>query len=197
MSYPSGNKRVLQRDLREALIEASLVLLDENGIEGLTLRRAAARVGVSHAAPAHHFDGLPGLLEAVAERGFGLFLAHLQAADPGPDTPPFQRMAQTNMGYLEFADRHPALFRLMFTKIEHATPQLREAAMRCYEVLRHNSAPFCNGCDPVAMETAIWALTHGYAALGMTRPRPRAPAQAPDYETLLRLLVRPSQGNGD
>lgn len=196
MARPTRHKPIVQGNLRDALIEAGLALLDEGGSEGLTLRRAAARVGVSHAAPAHHFDGLQGLLAAIAERGFEMFLSHLEKADPGPESPPFRRLVMTNLGYLDFADRHPALFRLMFTEIEHAAPGLRQAAGRCYDLLRANCRPLCGDRDPVALETAVWALTHGYATLGMTRARPTAPAAAPDYETLLRLLVRPPEGTG-
>jgi AcrR family transcriptional regulator len=57
-------------NLREALINAGLLLLKEDGLDGLTLRRAAARAGVSHAAPAHHFSGKQGLVAAIAARGF-------------------------------------------------------------------------------------------------------------------------------
>ncbi|WP_141215717.1 TetR/AcrR family transcriptional regulator, partial [Hahella sp. CCB-MM4] len=71
---------------RDALIEAGLSLLIEGGPEGLTLRRAAARAGVSHAAPAHHFNGLPGLQTAIATRAFALFtvtmISHRDAAEP-------------------------------------------------------------------------------------------------------------------
>ncbi len=53
-------------NLREALIVAGIEILKEGGLPALTLRACAARAGVSHAAPAHHFDGLPGLVTAIA-----------------------------------------------------------------------------------------------------------------------------------
>ncbi len=71
-------------NLREALIDAGLQLLAEGGPSALTLRRAAARAGVSHAAPAHHFDGLTGLLTAIAVRAYqafsGQMIQHREAA---------------------------------------------------------------------------------------------------------------------
>ncbi|MBY6005014.1 TetR/AcrR family transcriptional regulator [Salipiger bermudensis] len=52
--------------LREALITAADDILHEGGIEGFSLRKAAARAGVSPGAPAHHFKSVNGLLTAVA-----------------------------------------------------------------------------------------------------------------------------------
>ena len=70
-------------NLRSALIDSGLALLANEGLAGLTLRRAAAAAGVSHAAPAHHFDGLPGLLTAIAARAFQLFADQMEAAQIG------------------------------------------------------------------------------------------------------------------
>ena len=66
-------------DLRRALIDAGLALLTEGGTSALTLRGCAARAGVSHAAPAHHFDGLDGLRVAIAEEGFDRFRRRMLA----------------------------------------------------------------------------------------------------------------------
>ena len=179
-------------NLREALIEASIALLAEVGPGALTLRKAAARAGVSHAAPAHHFDGLPGLLAKIALRGFEMFHAHLdQRCKAETSDAPFAQLMAANSAYVEFARCHRALFQLMFVEVEHSTPPLRLAAMRCYGVLQEKCRPLCGDRDPAAFESAVWALTHGYVALGMAEPRPNAPAQVPSYETLLRMLVRP------
>ena len=60
-------------DLRAALIAAGIDMLEADGIAGLSLRKIAARVGVSHAAPAHHFNGKNALLVAIAAQGFRTF----------------------------------------------------------------------------------------------------------------------------
>ena len=75
--------------LRDVLIEAGIALLNEGGMAALTLRRAAARAGVSHAAPAYHFDGLPGLLTAIAARAFADFSNRMQAARDLAGSDPF------------------------------------------------------------------------------------------------------------
>ena len=56
--------------LREALLEAAEALIGERGLDGFSLREAARRVGVSPAAPQHHFGDARGLLTAIATAGF-------------------------------------------------------------------------------------------------------------------------------
>lgn len=179
--------------LPQALIRAGLALLDEQGSEGLTLRRIAARAGVSHAAPTHHFGGLPGLKVAIARSGFHDFLhALISARDSLPDADPFQRLLGANLAYIRFAASHKALFRLMFDQIPTQDPELRRSALDSHVVLRGVCAPFVADDRPaIAFETAVWALTHGYAAMNMERAfLPGSPVQLSGYEEALRLLVR-------
>ena len=42
-------------DLRNALIETGIKIINESGEEGLSLRKVAAKCNVSHAAPYAHF----------------------------------------------------------------------------------------------------------------------------------------------
>jgi len=181
--------------LRDTLIEAGLALLDEGGMAALTLRRTAARAGVSHAAPAHHFDGLPGLLTAMSARAFHIFadavLAGREAA--GPD--PFDRLLGTCKGYLTFASAHKGLFHLMFIspEVNRGDPALTPHSSRAYMILREACLPFAphNATDTV-LETAVWSLVHGYAALGfdpagLTR---RTFVIPPPFEALLRELLK-------
>src|SRR5262244_4118626 len=48
--------------LREAMLRAAESILERDGIGGLTLRAAARKAGVSHAAPKNHFGDVMGLL---------------------------------------------------------------------------------------------------------------------------------------
>ena len=59
-------------NLRQSLLEASMRLLDKEGLEALSLRRLAEEVGVSRQAPYHHFKDKQALLAAIGEEGFSL-----------------------------------------------------------------------------------------------------------------------------
>lgn len=179
-------------DLPQLLIEAGLALLDEEGAEGLTLRRIAARAGVSHAAPAHHFNGLPGLRTAIATRGFRSFLYELVSARDAlpPDADPFQRLLAVTLAYIRFARSRRALFLLMFEQLPTEDDDLRKAARASYSVFQERCTPFARNRAAAPFETAVWALTHGFAALNMDQPYPPgSPVNLSSYEDALRLLV--------
>ena len=179
-------------DLPQSLIDAGLALLDEEGSEALTLRRIAARAGVSHAAPAHHFNGLPGLRIAIATKGFRSFLHELTAARDAllPHADPFQRLLAGNPAYICFARRRRALFLLMFDQLPAQDDCLRRVSRATYMVIQEGCTPFARDRPAAPFETAVWALTHGFAALNMDQPYPSdTPVNLSSYEDALRLLV--------
>ena len=57
-------------DLHATLLQEANTLLNEQGIEGLSLRKLAERAGVSRTAPYHHFRDKNALLCALATQAF-------------------------------------------------------------------------------------------------------------------------------
>ncbi|OUS38487.1 TetR family transcriptional regulator [Rhodobacterales bacterium 56_14_T64] len=157
-------------DLRTALIQAGISLLSEGGKESLTLRKCAARAGVSHAAPAHHFDGLAGLRAAIAKEGFRLFRLSMLAACDDNNPSDLDRLKGICSGYLNFAIENPALFDLIFSAAPMAgfEADLEQGTTFAYKVLRDACAPVVpEGQDPMVVETQVWSLIHGYTNLYM------------------------------
>lgn len=161
-------------DLRAALIRAALDIIETGGPDALSLRKCAARAGVSHAAPAHHFKGVYSLKAAVIARGHRLFaetmIQHRNQAKPTPQ----DQLAAIARGYVAFARTHDALFKFMFQphdyhpeKIDSVTAaEIETASAESYGILRQGCAPFDHASgNPVATETMIWSLVHGYALL--------------------------------
>ena len=155
-------------NLRNALIKAALELLVEGGQEGLTLRKAAARAGVSHAAPAHHFDGIDGLQRAVAAKGFQIFARYMSdGTTKMPDDAQNQLLGIT-YGYLKFASDHEALFNLIFSKPmkNSKDAELQAASMESFNILSDVCALFeQDPAGPFVNEIKIWSVVHGYAVL--------------------------------
>ena len=122
--------------LRKALLDAAERILEENGIQGLTLRAAAREAGVSHAAPKNHFGDLSGLLSELAARGFER-LATMMVSDIRERDSPAQRMETIGRGYVAFARAHPGMFLLMFRseRLDMSRPALRDAAQAAGRVL--------------------------------------------------------------
>ncbi len=182
------------QSLRDRLIEAGLALLEEGGMAALTLRQTAARAGVSHAAPAHHFDGLPGLLTAMAARAFSRFADATHAGRESGGADPGARLLGTTQGYLDFAARHAGLFHLMFVspEVDRRDPAVAPHAARAYLILREACLPFNGGQPDAALEVAVWSMVHGYATLGFSNPdlrRGPIPERPPFADLLAQLLA--------
>jgi len=162
MSTSPQNAPYHHGNLRQALLEAALILLEKQGEAGLGLRDLARAVGVSSAAPYRHFDSRAALLEALAVTGFQRFTARMQAvAASEPDDP----MAAMGKTYVVFALQNPNLFRLMFSPQlkKEARPGLRMAADAAFDTLRQA----VGGAGPEARIRALaaWAKVHGLAVL--------------------------------
>lgn len=159
-------------DLREALLTAAEAVLSEQGLDGFSLRKVAARVGVSHSAPAHHFGDSRGLLVALATQGFQRLLISMQDRQRAAGLDLTEHLIASGLGYLDFAMDRPALFRLIFASARtvDGSADLAAAGDAALHHLAtdlarlHGAAPFDY---PGAMEgvMATWSLTHGFAEL--------------------------------
>lgn len=180
-SYHHGN-------LRQALIEATVRLIEDSGPQAFTLAEAARVAGVSAAAPYRHFAGREQLLEEIARQGFDEFADRLEAAfDEGRPRAltAFLRMGQE---YLSFARERRGFYIAMFESgISIAgNSGLQQASDRARGVLvRGAGALFADrpGPAPPAGMIAdhIWALSHGVVELfGRGKPGSRSPISPED-----------------
>lgn len=165
-TYHHGN-------LRQALVEATAVLIQETGPLAFTLSETARRAGVSPAAPYRHFKGRDDLLEEVARQGFVDFGTRLeQAFDEGRPRPltAFMRMGQA---YLDFAAEQPGYYMAMFESgisitgnadLAAASDRAQLVLIRAAEIM---AARLPADRRPPARMVAnhIWALSHGVVEL--------------------------------
>jgi AcrR family transcriptional regulator len=159
-------------NLRNEMISGGLKLLEEHGDAGLSLREAARLAGVSQTAPAHHFGDKDGLLAAIAAEGFRqLVAARLSALKDGMSKE--ERLRVIMRVYVEFAQKRPELFHLMFgPRLWHKGkyPELEEAATASYRLLANAVAEYLSEHgQPEAPEglatMSVWAGMHGLATL--------------------------------
>src|ERR1044072_4029440 len=99
-------------DLKRALMVSARELLEEVGYEGFTLRKCAAKAGVSPSAPAHHFKDAAGLLSALAVEGFNALAPLLKAAFLAPRKSGVNPCAVVGREYIAFAKENPALYKV-------------------------------------------------------------------------------------
>jgi AcrR family transcriptional regulator len=199
MAKPAKASSYHHGDLRRAILDAGEAELTERGLAGFSLRRVAARVGVSHAAPAHHFGDTAGMIAALAERGFRRLLACMQARQAEAAPTPYERLMGSGMGYLDFAFGHPALFRLVFGLPNAPKPQtdLAEAADAAFLHLARAVAALQDAeplAHPGAQEEvlACWTRVHGLAELALSGyiPLPTDDPQSPEARAARDGLFR-------
>ena len=99
-------------DLRAALIDEALGLIERSSLDDLSLREVARNVGVSATAVYRHFPSKDDLLKALALHGLGLLGEQQRKAAARTDGS--EAFAQTGRAYVRFALNHPNLFRLIF-----------------------------------------------------------------------------------
>lgn len=159
-------------DLERALVAAARALLEKEGLDALSLRAVARAVGVSPAAPYHHFPDKDALLAAVAAEGYRDLTAAM-VARMTREKEPSRRFEATGAGYVAFATANPALFRLMFGGSGHrfSTHEgLATAGIAAYDVLSKAAAEAASaaGRDPATLPMTMltaWSLVHGLAML--------------------------------
>lgn len=151
-------------DLRAALLDAALEVLEQDGATALSLRAVARRAGVSPAAPYRHYADREALVSAVAAVGYLDLAERLGAAHPAPSTA--EQLADVAVAYVRFAIERPALFRIMFSEPCDRDNDERVAATAAVTLyLREIVARAFPDSDPEALAPAIWALVHGLAFL--------------------------------
>jgi len=156
--------------LRDALLQAAEAELCAVGPDALSLRACARRAGVSHAAPAHHFGSVGGLLAELAAIGFDRLTAAMTLAADSAGTA-LDSLQATGMAYVRFALAHPALFRLMFRGNHPAGhTRLRMSGQAAFAVLAGRLDDALTGwtvTDLPARRRLAWAAVHGLAMLAL------------------------------
>ena len=179
-------------DLRTALVQEGLRLLEERRGDDVGLREVARAAGVSATAVYRHFPDKAALLRALSAEGLArLAAAQHEAFDQaGGGKPGF---LATGRAYVRFALANPALFRLVFS----SSPErdllagTQDAVPEAFRMLRENAIALVPPGTPAGALHAValeaWAKVHGLAMLMLD-------GQIPPDAALIDAVVGASAG---
>jgi AcrR family transcriptional regulator len=156
-------------DLRRAILEAALELIKEAGIQSLSLREIARRIGVTPAAPYHHFKDRGELLLQIGMQGYGDLFQVLEQAAAKAHGAEDECEAEFR-AYLHFAREHSAVYAVMFSGelVRHDDGrQVKTVADRCFALVCASVARSRKLSKKMSTEAALssWALLHGLVVL--------------------------------
>ena len=185
-------------ELRSKILQASVALIEEEGLARLSMREVARRAGVTHQAPYHYFADREAILGEIAAQGFRMLTAAVvQAVEAVPCCAEQHskhlataRISALARAYVEFACRHRAHFRIMFRpelvdmdNCPVARAQGGEAFLTVQRIV-HEAVSAGVPAQPSenALMTLIWSVGHGLACLLLDGPLGhKHPNTAPEH----------------
>jgi AcrR family transcriptional regulator len=175
-------------DLRAALLQAAEELLVTEGVNAVSARACARRIGVSHSAPIHHFPTLAALLSELAANGYERLAEALRSAMSKEGATPIE----VGMAYVTFAQENKPLFLLMNdpARLDSTNPALQLGRQRAYEVIGNLASISLvhPTLEQVGQLTGRWAIAHGLTILLLTGRLGGLLKMAPEGTTEIELV---------
>jgi AcrR family transcriptional regulator len=159
-------------NIKQTLIQAALALYLEEGMENLSLRQIAKRVGLSHTVGYRYFENKEALLAEMRRTCILEFKAAALPAEDGGEEDPIERIRAALMGLLEFGSNQPAKYRLIFsdsqpdlTEYPSLMAQRWEVFASCVDLVQTAIDQKRLHADALMFSHGLWSLLHGMLSL--------------------------------
>lgn len=183
-------------NLPQALVTAAMAEIERVGIEGVSLRELAEKVGVARSAPYRHFSSKKELIEAAAAVVQNELL-QAYASIPA-DLSPKSRLKTACEAYLNYIQEHPRLIQLLAAekviwpgqRIDQPPP--KRSALALFRQMVGALMPDADGKAIDAATTACWSALHGLAMLraaGIFQPFPADSIRQEDILNRILMMV--------
>ena len=171
-------------DLKAELVQKGLKILDSDGFEGFSLRKAAKACGVSQTAPYRHFKNKDELIAEIMKQALGAFNESLAAAVYKYPESPINQIREMGVAYVRFFLENPHYLRLLFLSDIHLVSdepfcseggQLSDGhpfAIFFSAVQRYKDATPDEHRDVGDLMIYCWGLVHGIAVLAVRQDIP-------------------------
>ncbi len=189
-------------NLVEALVAVTVEIIEERGVEHVSVREAAKRAGVSPGAPFQHFRSKTALLTAVAEQAMGRLTQAVAATQSNADADnPIAVLEAIGRGYLQWALTNPTHFEIInsrtlidFEASDSLRTQNEAIRQRMFELLAQarERGQLVKGLDMDLVVLTARALVYGLARMAIDGHFPRWHPSEPPPQAMrhaLRLFI--------
>lgn len=159
---------------REEIIEAATAVINEQGVEAMSMRRVAERLGCSVASPYAHFENQEEIMRSLVMNGETRLTADLRQAQAS-STNVYEQLDAIAHGYWNFASKNRELHRLMFSAsggklYRRSFPTLPTSYRVFLETIRHGissgAIPYTRKNYPAIART-MWSWMYGLIVLDL------------------------------
>ncbi len=181
-------------DLKNALIQAGIDILSEDGLQALSLRKVAQRAGVSHAAPYAHFTDKQALIAAISTEGYRKLYDCLTLAVGQYRHEPLRQLIEAAWAYVQFALSEPAHFKITLSGVvdkEQQYPAYVEMTRKAFglvvevaEACQHAGILKPGPSDQIAV--SLWSMVHGFTSLVLEG---QVSSSVVDHLTLREMMI--------
>lgn len=168
---PALKKSYHHGELRQALIAAARLLINERQGNDFSLSDACRRAGVSTAAPYRHFADKTEIVNEVVAQGFVDMATRFRTAAAAFAPGARDRIVAVGQVYLTFAIAEPALFRMMFSQKPNLSDDdiVTAQGRACFAYVLQEVIDYCAFHDVVGnaqmIAVQLWTMVHGAASL--------------------------------
>jgi AcrR family transcriptional regulator len=195
---PAASDRYHHGNLVEALISATIEIIEERGVEHVSVREAARRAGVSPGAPFRHFATKTALMTAVGEQAMDRLKASVDAAvEATLGERPLARLEAIGAAYLGWALRNPTHFQIISSRslidiaasdrIRRANAEIRDVMVRVLEEARKDGS-LAPGLDIDSLVLLTRAFGYGLARMAIDGHFPEWHAFEPPADAVPKAL---------
>jgi AcrR family transcriptional regulator len=169
----TGQPRAETGEKQTAILAAARDILAEGGLDALSMRAVAARVGTTPTAIYHYFEGKDDLVGQVVAHGFRQSEVHLWKAVERFPKGSIDRLAALGEAYIRFAMDHRPYFTIIFGIGSEEPRRLDEVPGRGgYGVMRQCVVDAIeNGTirpgDPDTIVLYLWSIVHGLVTIAL------------------------------
>ncbi len=165
---------------REQILDVTKAIVGERGFHAVSIEGVARGAGISRPVVYEHFEGLPGLLEALVQREGARALSQLRAVLPAASIAgrPREQLLDALRAYLIAVREDPVTWQLVLMPAEGAPQLLRDqialgrdqVVAQLAEVVRTGFGPGRESPDPELSARVMSAIADDSARLLLTDP---------------------------